>query len=133
MSKARDEYYKAVNDENTNIADISFLAVTYLSELEYELKEVGKYNRGLAEEIREKDRKILELTTSREGDMIYWLANNNFFYKCPRIRNSIRNIQCKVCGHNWFCTVEQKDGNKHCAWCCKKVGKYPRMRRRIVK
>ena len=132
VSTRKELYYQHLKVKQDTGQSDGF-ADMYIEQLEYELAEVARFNSGLADEIREKDRKILELMSGKEGDMIYWLANNNFFYKCPRIRNIIRNIQCKVFGHNWFCTVEQKDGNKHCAWCCKKFGKYPRMRRRIVK
>ena len=62
--------------------------------------------------------------------MLYWLANHNFFNKYTFIRN----IQCKIFGHNWFTVSSRKKNDvwtKGCAWCGNmNIGEYPKMRER---
>ena len=68
MSTVKELYYQHLKvKQDTGQSDR--FADMYIEQLEYELAEVARFNSGLADEIREKDRKILELTTSRGGIM----------------------------------------------------------------
>lgn len=67
-----------------------------------------------------------------------WLANNNFGHYTkrfiePGVREFkpnwfMRRLQCDIFGHDWFTWCKEPSG--WCAWCARKVGKYPKMRAR---
>ena len=56
------------------------------------------------------------------------IADINWFYKWPKIREPVRKLQCFIFGHHHKCLIKRKNGTHYCAWCGKELTMYPRMR-----